>query len=160
MRADPVLLAVRADVHLDAAVGELARLAGGPGVGIILFRSDDPAGVGGGVGVAFMFLSGALFVSAARRLRRKRTPTLFVIAAPLVWLSAFMFWPALDSATARSTFFSTFMAACFFMCAVECWRGRGAANPGDWHVSHRSLSRICFYWRGSALHGAKTQHAM
>jgi len=110
------------------ALTSVAFVCFGVGFALIGGRQFLAAGVGGGVGVAFMFLSGALFVSAARRLRRKRTPALFVIAAPLVWLSAFMFWPALDSATARSTFFSTFMAACFFMCAVECWRGRGAGG--------------------------------
>jgi hypothetical protein len=46
VRGDAVLLAVGADVHLDAAVGELAGLARRPGVGIILFRSDLAAGAG------------------------------------------------------------------------------------------------------------------
>ncbi|GHE64066.1 hypothetical protein GCM10019059_24540 [Camelimonas fluminis] len=108
------------------AMTSVAFVCFGVGFALIGGRQFLGTGVGSGVGSAFMFLSGALFVSAARRLGRRRTPAGFAIAAPLVWLSAFMFWPPLDSPAARATFVSTFMAACFFVCAFECWRNRGA----------------------------------
>ncbi len=47
MCADAVLLAVCADVHLHASVGQLARFPRRPGVGIIFLRGNLAAGIGG-----------------------------------------------------------------------------------------------------------------
>ncbi|MGV2980863.1 GGDEF domain-containing protein [Camelimonas sp. ID_303_24] len=110
------------------ALTSVAFVCFGVGYALIGGRQLLGIGVGSGVGSAFMLLSGVLFISAARRLGRRRTPMGFAIAAPVVWLAAFMFWPPLESPEARSTVVSAFMAACFLLSALECWRNRGAGG--------------------------------
>lgn len=109
---------------LTLALTSIAFVCFGVGFALIGGRNFLAAGVGSAVGSCFMFLSGALFVTAARRIGRRRTPALLVAAAPLLWLAAIYFVPTMSDPGARATFLSTFMATCFAVCAFECWRSQ------------------------------------
>ncbi len=130
------------------------------GAGIVLaggLRLFSPL-VDSAVGGALMCLSGLLFISAARRLSRRRTPLAFAVIVPSIWLASVAFWPPFQDAGARILALCGMMAGSFLLSAIECWRAdpSGAAR---WPLTITGLLfsgifSLCAFW-GQDLTGLR-----
>lgn len=105
------------------------------GVGFALMGAHQLIPIAGAIGIGggSVALSGALFVSASRRFGRRRPLMFLVVATPLLWAVGYLYSPFMQTAAARASILSIFMAICFFACAFECAR---------WTVGGRMAKRL------------------
>lgn len=104
------------------AVSGAAFICFGVGFALLGGRQLFPVDLTIGLGGASILLSGVLFINASRQFGRRRSYPWLALVVPALWAAGYAYSPVMETAAARATILSVFMAVCFFVCAFECWR--------------------------------------